>query len=92
MVRVVLIAWPAEVRIAPPPMRGRWREMPKGDEEGALCGQNAAGFATCLGKLEHERNPALGGCHCFTMRMPPCSSCMSIVPTCQQCGHRGEEP
>lgn len=83
-------AWPADVVVAPAPMRGRQITPEPGWEEGALCLRNYPGEATCLGKLDLRRDDDLGGCSCFVSA--PCSSCMSYVPECPRCGHREPEP
>jgi len=82
-------AWPANVLVPPPVMRGRMVKAPEGFEEGDLC-LITYGAETCMGKLELCRNDDLGGCTCWINA--PCSSCMSQVPQCTECGHRQEEP
>lgn len=89
-------AWPADITVPPPPMKGRQRTPEPGHEEGELCLRNAPGFPTCLGKLELRHAPADpdgygGSCYCWRIQAP-CSHCLSEVPECPQCGHREPEP
>lgn len=80
----------AEFTVPPPPMRGRPRPMPLGQEEGELCGRDQPGFLTCIAKLVMRHSRELDGCRCFIS--PPCGYCMSEVPECPVCGWRAEEP
>lgn len=83
--------FPAELRIAPPPMRGRPRDPIPGEEEGDLCLRNAPGYPTCLAKLELRHGTDREGCYCRIIQAP-CGYCMSEVPECPNCGWRAEEP
>lgn len=83
----------ATFTVPPPVMRGRHRAAPVGQEEGDTCFRDYGdGRGWCQGRMELRRDDDLGGCSCFTMRFPPCSSCMSTVPECDTCGHREPEP
>ena len=71
--------------VPPAPMRGRSVDAPCGWQEGDLCMRDL-----CLGVLELRRDYDLGGCTCW--QHAPCSSCLSHVPECPECGHREPEP
>lgn len=81
--------WPAEITVPPRPSPGP-RNAPEGDEEGALCVRPLRDGGHCLTRLELRRADELGGCSCW--RSAPCSSCMSYVPECPNCGHREPKP
>lgn len=85
-------AFPREVRIPPPPMRGRMIDAPLGTDEGDLCLRSEGGHPPCLGVLAYEPDRLrYGSCGCSTSPMPPCSYCTSTMPECPRCGWRCEE-
>ena len=84
--------WPlADLRIPPPPMRGRMVDPPLGQEEGELCMRTQPGFGPCFVRLELRHGRGRDGCYCRIIQAP-CGYCMSEVPECPSCGWRAEEP
>lgn len=79
--------WPRDVTVPPRPMPGRHRDAPVGTEEGDPC-QRDIGGRWCMARIELLPDASLGGCHCASMSMPPCSSCTSTMPECPSCGWR----
>lgn len=77
-------AWPSGFPVPLRPVLGL-RDAPVGVEEGELCLRDR-----CLGVMELRPRFDLGGCQCW--RAAPCSSCMSVVPECTECGFRVDEP
>ena len=78
------------ITVGTPAMRGRMVDAPVGMDEGELCLRSYDG-KTCLGVVEYRPDDNLGSCSCSTMRMPPCSYCISTEPECPVCAWRIDE-
>jgi hypothetical protein len=83
-------AFPRDVSVPPPVMRGRIVTPPPGDDEGDLCLRIDGRGETCLGSLIYLPDESLGGCQCPNGH-PPCGYCTSTMPECRRCGWRHGE-
>lgn len=86
-------SWPREITV-PPPARPGPVAAPLGGadgEEGSHCLRDDGRGGFCLNRIEYVPNSDLGGCNCASMRMPPCSYCVSTMPECRGCGWRMED-
>jgi hypothetical protein len=80
----------ATFKVPPPTMRGLPADVPLGIDEGEMCLRSHGVERPCLATIEYMPDTNLGSCDCFTMRMPPCSYCISTMPECPSCGWRME--